>query len=482
MTPRRWLWFGWLALVFGVFNIYGPPIESFRIKSDPPSVSTELLSQRTSFLDRILIDLRDDYNSRFYYSIAQATLGRPYQPRYVQPYEGAEDRASQNPAAGSDDRETIAPPRPLTPWRDFLLEYPPGMLAVILAPSFVTSERNTYFIIFSLEMELFLTLAVFFSVRTAELLGANGTKVLAQSILLTAALGVVAVRRYDPSVAFAISGTVYALAARRPGLSGAALAFGVALKGVPLLLAPVIAMWFVARRDWNGLRAAFASLMLCMGVVGAGYLAFAWPRVFDSFTYHANRPIQMESIYSAFLMVIRSFAPHIISIERSYGSYNIVSAYEPLLRGIADIAVMAGIVAAYVWALRRIGAARDDRERFISMVFASCACLVAIISLGKVSNSQYVVWFIPLGALAGALSAGDGRWRLVIACALTQAVYPFLYTAIIAGRLAPIDGVIILARDFSLWRWLFKIANDPMAEFADPRRSDWGAGELSAAR
>ena len=454
------LWFCWLALVFGVLNIYGQPIESFRIKSDPPSVSTDILSRRTSFLDRFLIDLRDDYNSRFYYSIAQATLGRPYQPRYVQPYEGAANRASQDPSADINDHETIAPQRPLMPWRDFLLEYPPGMLAVILAPSFVTSDRNTYFILFSLEMELFLTLAVFFSVRTAELLGANGTKVLSQSILLTAALGVVAVRRYDPSVAFAISGTVYALAARRPGLSGVALAFGVALKGVPLLLAPVIAMWFVARRDWHGLRAALASLMLCMVAVGAGYLAFAWPRVFDSFVYHANRPIQMESIYGAFLMMIRYFAPHIISIERSYGSFNIISAYEPFLRGIANIAVIAGIVAAYVWALRRMSVARDDRERFIAMVFASCACLVAVISLGKVSNTQYLVWLIPLGALAGALSAGDGRWRLVIACALAQVVYPFLYTTIIAGYLAPIDGVIILARDFALWRWLFKITND----------------------
>jgi hypothetical protein len=461
-----WLWFYWLALVFGVLNIYGPPIQSFKIKSDPRSVSAEILSGRTSFLDRLMIDLRDDYNSRFYYSIAQATLGRPYQPRYVQPY------ASQDPSAEIDDLETIAPQRPLMPWRDFLLEYPPGMLAVILAPSFVTSDRNTYFILFSLEMELFLTLAVFFSVRTAELLGANGTKVLSQSILLTAALGVVAVRRYDPSVAFAISGTVYALAARRPGLSGAALAFGVALKGVPLLLAPIMAMWFVARRDWNGLRAALASLVLCMGAAGVGYLAFAWPRVFDSFVYHANRPIQMESIYSAFLMMIRYFAPHIISIERSYGSFNIVSAYEPFLRGIANIAVMAGIVAAYFWALRRIGMARDDRERFIAMVFASGACLVAVISLGKVSNTQYLVWLIPLGALAGALSTGDGRWRLVIACALAQVVYPFLYTAMIAGYLAPIDGVIILARDFSLWRWLFKIANDPITGL--PRSSQTG--------
>jgi hypothetical protein len=199
-----------------------------------------------------------------------------------------------------------------------------------------------------------------------------------------------------------------------------------------------------------------------MGVAAVAYMAIAWPRLFDSFAYHADRPIQMESIYSAFLMMLRVFSPHLVSIEHSYGSYNIVSPYEPILRSFANIAVIAGVVAAYAFAYRRIGAARDDRERFVSMIFASCACLVAFISLGKVSNTQYLVWLIPLGALAGTLSAGDGRWRLVIGCALAQAVCPFLYTTIVAGRLAPVDGLIILARDFSLWRWLFKIADDPI--------------------
>lgn len=32
-----------------------------------------------------------------------------------------------------------------------------------------------------------------------------------------------------------------------------------------------------------------------------------------------------------------------------------------------------------------------------------------------------------------------------------------------AGRLPLIDGVIIFARDFCLWRWIFKIAVDPLA-------------------
>jgi hypothetical protein len=453
-----------LALVFGVLNIYGAPIESFRTAGDPPSISTDTLSQRTSFLNRILIDLRDDYAARFYHAVAQATLGRNYQARYLHPNHDAPAVVGE-PSDGNDaiDESVIVPTRPLLPWRDFVLEYPPGMLAAIVFPALFTSDTNSYFVIFSLEMELFLTLAVFLSVRTADLLGANGTRVLSQSLFLTGALGVVAVRRYDPSVALAISATIYWFAARRPGLSGAAFALGVAVKGVPLLLAPIFALWFGARGDWPGFRRASASFVACVGVFAIGYLAAAGPHALDSFAYHASRPVQMESIYSAFLMELRSVSPQVMSIERSYGSYNVVSPFEPLLRTVANIAVLSGILASYVWAYKRIRTARDDSEKLTSVIFASCACLVAVISLGKVSNSQYLVWLIPIGALAGVLSAGDGRWRLVIACALAQTVYPFLYTTIIAGQLTALGGVIIFARNFSLWRWLFKIANDPLA-------------------
>jgi hypothetical protein len=360
-------------VAFGLLNIYGPPIESFRHKGDPDSLTNATLSQRTSFVDRILIDLRDAYVSKLYYSVAQATLGRAFQPYYVPPYvDGAESAADRLSGRDGDTFETnpsfIVPVQPLLPWRDFLFEYPPGVLAVILFPSLFTADQDTYFRIFSLEMEALLTLAVFLSVRTADLLGASGKRVLAQSILLTVALGVIAVRRYDPSVAFAISATIYGLASRRPTLSGAAFAFSVALKGAPLVLAPVLALWFAARHDWKGFRAATASFALCGASATAIYLAVAGPRALDFVAYHANRPLQMESVYGAILMIVRFFAPDTMTIKHTYGSMNVISAAAPALVKVATITVMLGLGASYVWAFRRIRSAADDRERLVAVV------------------------------------------------------------------------------------------------------------------
>jgi Glycosyltransferase family 87 len=469
MSSRWWLWLCWLALVFGIFNVYGRPIESFRTASAPDSISNGALQQRLSALDRVLIDLRDDPSARFYNSIAQATLGGPYQPRYVHGFEQqtrvtVKSGANDQDINANNDESFVTPNRPLRPWRDFFLEYPPGMLVTILLPAIITKDSSIYFTIFNLEMEAILTLAVYFSYRTIVLLGSpRAERVITQSILATAALGVVAVRRYDPSVALAISTAIFGLAARRPCLSGVALGLGVALKGIPLILAPIFAFWFIARRDWHGFRLGLGSFAFCLAVATAAYLFLAGPRAFEAFTYHIKRPIQIESVYSAIIMLSRVVNPRIMSIEYLFGSYNVVSPIVPLLQLISTIIVLISILVAYIWAYRRINGSENDRDRLILVIYASCACLVAAISLGKVSNSQYLVWIVPIGALAGTLSAGDARWRLVMACALAQVVYPFLYTAIIGGLLAPFDGILILARDFSLWRWLMKLIGDPVA-------------------
>ena len=66
-------------------------------------------------------------------------------------------------------------------------------------------------------MEAALTLAVWLAVadRGPARPGA-GEGALAHATLLTLALGVIAVRRYDPTVALAIAAAVRALVARRP--------------------------------------------------------------------------------------------------------------------------------------------------------------------------------------------------------------------------------------------------------------------------
>ena len=331
------------------------------------------------------------------------------------------------------------------------------MLVPIALPALFTANFDTYFLLFSLEMEAALTLAVAFAARTAEALTpGGGRRALGLSIVLTAALGCVAVRRYDACVALAIAVVVYGMATRRPIVACVALAIGVALKGVPLLLAPALLFWLAARRDWRALGLGAASAALCLGAVAVAYAAIAGPHALDFYRYHSDRPLQLETPYAGALLLLAPRFPEFVSVTYSYGSDNLASVAEPWLRAAAGLFEIVALVASYAVAYLRIRGAADDCERLTAAVWAFSAALVAFMSLGKVFSAQYLIWLLPLGAVAGAVSSGGSRWRLVAANGLTQADYPFLYGFALRAfpAMAPLLGLVIVARTLALWSWI----------------------------
>ncbi len=452
-TRRLRLWLIWLPVAFGALNVFGSSLDAWRRADDPAPVEGKTLSRRQSGVERLMTLLRDDSDIERYFAYAEATLGRPYGADFVRPPGAA--RAERPP----DPSRKATPPRPLVPWRDFVVEYPPGMMIAALAPALVTSDEDTYFRLFTLEMEAALTLAVWLAVRTADRLKAGaGSQALVQAIVLTLALGVVAVRRYDPCVALAVAAAVHALALRRPALSGAALGLAVALKGVPILLAPIFVMHALGSGDRTGLARGLAGGALTLGLAGLVYGAIAGPHALDAFAYHGARPLQIETVYSGLLILGRAFDPGLLSKTFSYGSLNVLSPAEPALRALSTALLTAGILASWVFAYARVAAARDDSERLLAVVLASLACLIAFITLGKVFSPQYCVWLIPLAALAAPFSTAAARTLLPTAFLMVQAEYPFLY-GLLFSTLLPATGALILIRTVWLWRYAATILN-----------------------
>jgi len=441
---RPGLWLCWLVLAFGLMNVYGPRPDAAPPPGSPPA-------QPASVLETVLNLQRDGRDIERYFAYANALLGRPCVAKYIQLTDDAKDIAT------SVVGDTLTPSRPLRPWRDFAVEYPPGMLIPVALPALFTTNFDTYFFLFSLEMEAVLTLAVALAARTAEALTpGGGRRALGLSIVLTAALGCVAVRRYDACVALAIAAVVYGMATRRPIVACVALAIGVALKGVPLLMAPALLFWFVGRRDWRALAVGAASAALCLGAVVVAYVAIAGPHVLDLFRYHSGRPLQLETPYAGVLLILAPRFPNLFSVTYSYGSDNLASAAEPWLRNAASLLEIVALVVICAVAYLRIRRAADDRQRFTAAAWAFSAVLVAFMSLGKVFSAQYLVWLLPLGAIAGATASGRSHWRLVAANGLTQAEFPFLYSLALGDypALAPLLGLAIVARALALWSWI----------------------------
>jgi hypothetical protein len=463
-TRRTRLWLIWLFVAFGVLNVFSPSPDAWW-RADNSATP----GRRVTGLEWLLGTLRNDGDIDRYFAYAGATLGRPYAADLVH----SPDRVGHE---GEPDLNSIATPaRPLVPWRDFFVEYPPGMMIPALAPALITSDGNTYFWLFNLEMELALTLAVWLAVRTTDRLSPGaGSDALVQAILLTLALGVVAVRRYDPCVALAIAASFHELVRRRPALSGAALGVAITLKGVPILLAPIFVMYEYACGDGRAVARGAAGCALILGLSGLVYAAIAGPHLWDAFAYHGARPLQIQTVYSGLLILARGFDPAFVSWRFSYGSYNVVSPAEPAVRVLSTALLIVGVLASWLYAYRRIAAARDEADRLLAVVLASLVCLVAFITLGKVFSPQYCVWLVPLAALAAPFSSRASRRFLLLGFLLVQVEYPFLYR-ILYAILDPATSVLILLRTLCLWLFAASLK-------APPFRAGTGfAGEREAA-
>jgi len=75
----------------------------------------------------------------------------------------------------SRTRDTPAVPsaRPLVPYRDFAVEYPPGFFLWALPPALITDDIDGYRLLFTLWMAALMTAALWLTMRIARRFGAS---------------------------------------------------------------------------------------------------------------------------------------------------------------------------------------------------------------------------------------------------------------------------------------------------------------------
>ncbi len=462
MNSTRKLWALWFVLVFGLFNVYGPSLKSYRTAADPAGISMQDIARRLTPLQFLGVLQRADSDTARYFSYANAMLGRSYSTYYVRKVEDW-----QKAPSGADEPDARAFPdapagRPILPWRDFSMEYPPGMAIFALLPALLTQNFGAYHLLFGLEMELLLTLSVFCAAKAMEgLAPGQGARTLGLALGATAALGFVAARRYDACVSAFFALAFLALAARRPAGAGASLAFGVAAKGAPILVAPLGAIHYAATRRWREFFVSLAGAGIVCLVAGLAYLALAGDHWRDAFAYHGARPLQIESTWSAVLILLSALDPSIVSGSvYTFGSDNIISAYEPLLRPFAEAAPLAAALAVCLWLWRAQRDCAGEFDRLVALAKGACAIIVAFSALGKVFSPQYLVWLTPVAAIASLKSTREAKALLFVGLGLSQLEYPYFYT-FFAASLPPAFGLLALLRNGALIAWAARLLLAP---------------------
>ena len=302
------------------------------------------------------------------------------------------------------------------PYRDFGFEYPPlAALPLWLAGVFGRDPQSIEWT-FGVLMAVCLVAGQQLAARLA---GAGRDRLTVAWLLVLAPvlIGASVRTHFDPlPIAIALAGMLL-LARERCDLAFLLLGLGTMTKLFPGLLAVVALVWLAGRGEW---RAALRGAAIFAAVVLAISLPFAGAGYVDSFQFHLDRPVQIESTAASVLFALggsdvtgTNLRPDRFKSNGLDGGHaDTVEALFALLLVLA----MAGVVA--------LAARRPDVRH---MVLCGFAALLAFVTLGKVFSPQYVIWLAPFAALAWAWGQRAVAALVTAAIVLTHVEFPSRY-------------------------------------------------------
>ena len=317
------------------------------------------------------------------------------------------------------------------PYVDFGFEYPPLATLPIWLAGVAGLDDPTYEASFGVLMGLCLLAAQQLAARLAGD-GRAGLTVAWLLVLSPVLIGASLRTHFDAlPVAIALGGLL-ALSRDRHALGFALLGVGTMTKLFPGLLAVIAFAWLAGRGDWRRAllgAAVFAAVVVAISLplAGAGYV--------DSFQFHLDRPVQIESSAASVLFALGGSEVTGTNLRPDRFKSNGLDG------GHADLveAVFAFVLVLALWTVVTLAARRRDARH---MVLCGFAALLAFVTLGKVFSPQYVIWLAPFAALAWVWGQRLLAGLVAAAIVLTHVEFPSRYFDLINEKT---DVILIVA-------------------------------------
>jgi hypothetical protein len=336
------------------------------------------------------------------------------------------------------------------PYRDFELEYPPGALPMFALPGLADPGKDQYVTTgFRRSFETIMWLcgaaalaAMAVVLRALRRSTPNVWAALCFAAITPLLLGSVVLSRFDLWPAAIVAAALAALVSGRLRLGHGLLGLGVTAKLYPAVLLP-LGVAFVWKRA--GRREALACLGLALVVIAAIFAPFVILSpggVWQSLRVQLSRPLQVESLGSALLLVGHHVFGLGVTGETSYGSQNLGGSAAHAL-AVASTVVQAALLL-WIWASFARGP--GSRE---ALVRSSAATLCAFVAFGKVLSPQFPIWLIPVVPLVRGRRGLLASALLAVALVLTQTWFPFRYFRLALNFEAGLSWL-LLARDLTL--------------------------------
>jgi uncharacterized membrane protein len=275
------------------------------------------------------------------------------------------------------------------PYVDFGFEYPPLAALPLWLAGLPGRDEATYAVSFAVLMAGFALVGQQLAARLADDRRA-GLQVAWMLALAPVVIGASVRTHFDAlPIALALGGLL-ALARERPELGFVLLGLGTMTKLFPGLLAVVAVVWLVARGER---RAALRGVAIFAAVVVLVSLPLSGSGYVDSFTFHLDRPVQIESTPASVLFALGGSQVTGTNLRPDRFKSNGLDG------GHADLVAAlfaAALILTLAWVIALAARGRDVRH----LVLTGFAALLAFVTLGKVFSPQYVIWLAPFAALA----------------------------------------------------------------------------------
>ena len=336
------------------------------------------------------------------------------------------------------------------PYRDVALEYPPLAAPAIAVPGVVGTGAETFRWAFGLWTFAAAAAVVLLCGALARATGGEPRRAMLAAALMPVLCGALVRTHFDLfPVALLLAGLLL-LCLERPRLGLSVLGLGAMTKAFPLVAVPVALAWLVARgrrrEAWQG---ALACATVMLAVAGAA-VAASPEGAADAVRYQLDRPVQVESTPALVLLGLDAARA---GDARSVSSYRSDGLLHPAADAVASLFLTAFIALVALLCAFVVKAARDGRgpalaARRRELILAALAATVGFALFGKVLSPQFVIWAIPLGALAFAWRAHALAAAALLAALLTQIEFPAHYFDVVARE--PLAIALVALRNLTL--------------------------------
>jgi Glycosyltransferase family 87 len=340
------------------------------------------------------------------------------------------------------------------PYRDIPFEYPPLSVPAIALPGVLGTGEESFRWAYAGWTLLAGAAVVVLCGALARTTGGDPRRAMLAAALMPLLCGALLRTHFDLFPVALLLGALLLVCRNRPRTGLAVLGLGAMTKAFPLVAVPIALAWLVAggsrpehapaRRRREAAHAA-AACAAAIAVIAAGAVAISPGGAADAVSYHLERPAQIESSPALVLLALDAAGLGEATSVSSHRSDGVLHPASGAIASIFGAALVALASLLCMWG----GRGRHE------LVLASLAAAVGFALFGKVLSPQFVIWVLPLGALAFAWRLHALAGAVAVAALLTQVEFPARYfdvvarepgaLALVAARNLVLLGVLVLA-------------------------------------